>query len=229
MSGHSGGTAPVRERYEAARPPRGSTPWRQARYCAVDLELTGLDARRHEIVSFGAVPVEDGRVKLGAAVSGAVRPEGPIDEATILVHGLRAADVLAAPPVEEALEPLLGLLGGAVAVAHFAEVEQAFLRGALRQMGLRMRSPLVDTAVLGALWLCERDGVAPRRLPLGELAEGLGLPSHRPHEALGDALTTAQVFLALATHLDAIRPQTVRTLVQAPRRLETVRMYPPAG
>jgi hypothetical protein len=27
----------------------------------------------------------------------------------------------------------------------------------------------------------------------------MGLPSHRPHVAEGDALTTAQVFLALAT------------------------------
>ena len=92
-----------------------------------------------------------------------------------------------------------------------------------------MRNPLVDTSVLGALWLSERDGVPPRRLALGELARALGLPAHRPHEALGDALTTAQVFLALASHLDAIRPQTVSSLVTAPRRLETVRMYPPAG
>jgi DNA polymerase-3 subunit epsilon len=220
---------PVLERYAAARPPPGNTPWRDARYCAVDLELTGLDPRRHEIVSFGAAPVRDGRVALGAAVSGVVRPDGPIDEAAIRVHGLRAADVLAAPPVEQALEPLLGLLAGAVVVAHFAEVERAFLRRALKRVGVRMRNPLIDTAVLGALWLSERDEVPPRRLALAELAETLGLPSHRPHEALGDALTTAQVFLALATHLDAIHPETVGSLVKAPGRLRTVRLYPPAG
>ena len=229
MSEARSGSVSVRERYASARPPGGSTPWRQARYCAVDLELTGLDPRRHEIVSFGAVPLEDGRVRLGAAVSGAVRPEGPVDEASIRVHGLRTADLLAAPPAEEALGPLVDLLAGAVAVAHFAEIEQAFLGRAFRRMGLRMRNPLVDTAALGALWLSERDGVPPRRLPLGELAEALGLPAHRPHEALGDALTTAQVFLALASHLDAARPQTVRSLVKARQRLRTVTLYPPAG
>lgn len=225
----AGGSRSPRERYAAARPPRGSTRWRDATYCVVDLELTGLDPQRHEIVSFGAVQIVDGRVQLGGAVSGPVRPRGPVDESTIRVHGLRAADLLDAPPAETALEPLVGLLAGAVAVAHFAEVERAFLRRALRRMGVRMRSPLVDTAVLGALWLSERDNVPPRRLPLGELAAALDLPSHRPHEALGDALTTAQVFLALATHLDAIRPQTVSSLVKAPRRLGAVRSYPPAG
>ncbi len=229
MSGAGGGHVPPRDVYAAARPPRGSTPWRLARYCAVDLELTGLDPRRDEIVSFGAVPVEDGRVRLGGAVSGAVRPERHIDEATVRVHGLRAEDLVTAPAAAEALEPLLALLGGAVAVAHFAEVERGFLRRALRRMGLRLRSPLIDTAVLGALWLSERDGVPPRRPPLGQLAEALGLPVHRPHEALGDALTTAQVFLALATHLDAERPQTVSSLARAERRLQAVRLYPPGG
>ena len=225
----AGGSPSLRERYASTGAPSGDTAWRSARYCAVDLELTGLDPRRHEIVSFGAVPIEDGRVQLGAALSGPVRPRGPVDEATIRVHGLRAADLLEAPRAEEALEPLLGLLAGAVAVAHFAEVERAFLRRALKQMDVRMRTPLVDTAVLGALWLSERDHVPPRRLPLAELARALGLPSHRPHEALGDALTTAQVFLALATHLDAVRPQTVSSLVKAERTLQTVRLYPPAG
>jgi|GEM_PF-5522276 len=36
----------------------------------------------------------------------------------------------------------------------------------------------------------------------------LGLPVHRPHHSLGDALATAQVFIALATLSDAYRPQT---------------------
>ena len=35
---------------------------------------------------------------------------------------------------------------------------------------------------------------------------------HRRHEADGDALTTAQAFLALATQLDAIEPQTIGSL-----------------
>jgi DNA polymerase III epsilon subunit-like protein len=38
---------------------------------------------------------------------------------------------------------------------------------------------------------------------------------HRPHHAGGDALTTAQVFLALATHLEAFEGSlTLRSLVR---------------
>ena len=52
------------------------------------------------------------------------------------------------------------------------------------------------------------------RGPIGltRLATALNLPAHRPHQADGDALTTAQAFLALAAHLDAMSPQTVGSL-----------------
>jgi DNA polymerase III epsilon subunit-like protein len=49
-------------------------------------------------------------------------------------------------------------------------------------------------------------------LSLGRLAELLGQPAEDPHHALGDALTTAKAFIALASHLDAAEPQTVASL-----------------
>jgi len=61
-------------------------------------------------------------------------------------------------------------------------------------------------------------------LSLAGLATALGLPSHRPHEASGDALTTAQVFVALATLLEGAGPETVATLAAADARL---RVQPP--
>jgi DNA polymerase-3 subunit epsilon len=192
----------------------------------VDLELSGLDPRRDEILSFGAIPIEDGRVQAGATVEGRVRPTHPIGEASIRVHGLRAADLSGAPPLQEAIDPLLGVMAGRIPVVHVAAVERGFLGPALRRLGLRLRSPIVDTSVLGLTWLHERDGHGPRRISLTALATALGLPSRHPHDATGDALTTAQVFIALATHLDARQPQTVRSLTSAERRLSALLEYP---
>jgi DNA polymerase-3 subunit epsilon len=52
-------------------------------------------------------------------------------------------------------------------------------------------------------------------LGLARLAELLGLPAETPHHALGDALTTAKAFIALASLLDATEPQTAGSLVAA--------------
>ena len=62
---------------------------------------------------------------------------------------------------------------------------------------------------------------------LGSIAEAVGVPAEHPHHALSDALTTAQVLLALATHLDTIRPQTVGSLASAGNTLATMKMYRP--
>jgi DNA polymerase III epsilon subunit-like protein len=71
--------------------------------------------------------------------------------------------------------------------------------------------------VLGRLWFSQRDGVVPTGLSLARLARLLGQPAEDPHHALGDALTTAKAFIALAAHLDAAEPQTVSSL-QGPGR-----------
>ncbi len=208
--------------YAAARSPRRGTPWREVDWCALDFELTGLDPRLDEIVSYGAIPIHDGRLRLRGAATGLVRPERASGEAAIRVHGLRAADLERAPVLADAIGPLLKAITGRVLVVHTAAVERAFLGRALQEHGLRLRGPIVDTEALGRLWLQERNGHAPDWLSLGDLAAALGLPAERPHDALGDALTTAQVFIALATHFDAGHPETIGGLTDAQRRLDSM-------
>jgi DNA polymerase III subunit epsilon len=209
--------------YATAPLPDPKTPWKQARWCALDFELTGLDVRTDEIISFGAIPIEEGRVRLKDAVAGLVRPTRESSDAAIRIHGLRNVDLDSAPSLADSMESLLPALSGRILVAHTAVIERSFLSRALAELGLRLRGPVVDVEVLGRLWLFERDGAVKPHVPLSHLAETLGLPAERPHVALGDALTTAQVFIALAAHLDARRPETVRTLERAPRRADALR------
>ena len=140
-------------------------------------------------------------------------------------HSIRAADLAGAPPLGAALDPLLAALAGRGLVVHAAAVERAHLGRALRPQRLRLRGPVVDTEALGRIWLHGRDGRLRRHLGLGELAEALGLPAERPHDALGDALTTAQAFIALASHLGAEHPETVGSLAAGERRLGAIRMF----
>ena len=204
---------------------RGRTPWRLAHFCVVDLELSGLDPKRDEIISFAAVPVDAGRVVTGNAVYGVCRNTRPLPEESVLVHGIRTVDLADAPPLDEAIEPLVTLLAGRIPVAHAAWIERSFLAPVLRRRGLRLKAPFVDTRDLGELLALLR-GVPFAGSSLSGLAGGLGLPVHRPHHALGDALTTAQAFIALATHLEKYSPQTVHSLTTAKRRARTLAVYP---
>jgi DNA polymerase-3 subunit epsilon len=191
------------------------TSWRAVRFAVLDVETTGLDRHRDEVLSFAAVPIEGGRILTGSAVTGLVRPAARPAPASVEVHGLRAADLESAPPAPQAFAPLAAALDGRVPVAHAAWVERGFLRPRLRAVGYRMPRRIVDTAVLWRLLCIERGDGDPGTCALAAVAAGLGLPAHRPHVAAGDALTAAQAFLALATHLEALGSGTVRSLAGA--------------
>jgi DNA polymerase-3 subunit epsilon len=211
-------STPAAAEYARAELPAAGTPWRLAGFCVVDLETTGLDPRRDEIISFAAIPVDEGRVRPGGLVTGIVRPRRMPRPDTMRIHGLRPVDLESAPTLQEALDRLLAALSGRVLVAHVAWVEERFLDGAFRGHGVRLRGEAIDTAGLAEAVLGRNPAGDP--LPLSVVATRLGLPVHRPHHADGDALTTAQAFIALAGRLEREhRPQTVRSLTHAGRRL----------
>lgn len=206
---------------------RGS--WRAARFVVVDTETTGLDPQVDEVISFAAVPVEGGRVIARQLVRGLVRPCRPPSAASIEIHGLLASDLEAAPAAPEALKPLADALSGRIPVAHAAWVERAFLRDHLRALGSSWPRRVADTALLWRLLCLERGEDDPGWCSLAAVAGAMGLPSHRPHEAEGDALTTAQVFLALATHLERPGRSTPAALTTAERNIKGWELWRPPG
>src|SRR6476469_6118726 len=107
-------------------------------------------------------------------------------------------------PGRVALEPIVEALTGRFVVAHGAWRHMGFLSGVLEGAGLRLSGQAIDTAVLAA-----RAEISPG---LSEAASAFGLPVHRPHEADGEALTTAQLFMALASHLDHVNPGSVASI-----------------
>jgi DNA polymerase-3 subunit epsilon len=186
--------------------PRLATPspdvsWRAAEFCVIDLETTGLDLRRDEIVSYGVAIVKHARIHCGTVAYGHILPDREISVTSLTMHGLRASDLAGAPPINDVLDDLIGLLTGRVVVAHAAWIERAFLGRALARRGLRLGRPIVDTAALTrACGLA--DANSGREPDVETVARGLGLPVHTPHHALGDAFTTAEIFLVLATRLE---------------------------
>ncbi len=204
---------PAATAFQRSSWPAPATPWREARWCALDLELTGLKPRKDVIIAVGAVPIEDGLVQLGQSFYSLVRTLKRSERAAVLLHKLLVSDLEAAPSQEDVLERIFELLDGRVPVFHAAAVERAFLGPLFARHRVRLPDA-ADTEVLGRRLLRERDGETPDWLSLETLATVLGQPGELPHHALGDALATAQAFVALATHLDRIRPQTVGSLVQ---------------
>lgn len=208
---------PAARRYRSAGRPAVRTPWREARFCALDLELTGLVPGLDQIVAVGMVAVEQGRVQLGDARYTLVASQRASSPGAILTHRLRDADLDGAPALDEAMELILDTLAGRVPIFHHGVIESAFLSSHLRRRGVRMPAA-VDTEVLGLGWL-SRSGVHRGSLSLSALLQLLGQTPDPAHHALADALSTAQAFMSLASLIEAGRagpgPLTVGSLLEA--------------
>ncbi len=188
-------------------------PWDTARLVVVDFETTGLSSH-DEIISYGAVHIDAGRVVGRSSVYGLVRPEVPPSAESIRYHAIRPSDLDKAPQLPEALDPLFASMIGRVLVAHTAWVETGFINRALAARGVAVDLPVLDTAELA--WTHFGVQRSANRSPgLETVAERLGLPIFTPHHALCDAWTTALIFLVMAAHRPQGRSLSVRELVEA--------------
>lgn len=191
--------------------------WRSIDYCAIDVETTGLNLKDDEIISIGAAQIHMGRIKAENNFYREVRPLQLPSIPSLRIHGLRGIDLESVAPIESVIPDLVAQIGGRVLIAHAAWIEYAFLKRHLR--GLTFSKQMLDTAAL-ARALGYSAGVNGHEPSLESLARRIQLPVYAPHNALGDALTTAVVFLALATELEQERQAkgesalTLRTLLE---------------
>lgn len=208
--------SPRRLRVPAPRRRDRRRPWRRAAFAALDFEATGLDPARDTIVSFGVVPVLEGRVVLGGSIHQLVEPHVPPSVRSQKIHELRPQDLAGSPRLEEAREVLRRALAHRFLLVWFADVEVNFLAAIFGGRAGTWRRRTIDVRNLAI----EADGL-PRSMRaqhgygLSWAAARLGVPVANPHEALDDALVTAQMFLVLTGRLPEVPDPTVADLLWA--------------
>ncbi|MCH4810991.1 3'-5' exonuclease [Vreelandella neptunia] len=190
--------------------PDPDTPISEVPMVALDMETTGLDERRHAIVSIGVVPFTLSRIKLAERRYWVVKPPRPLDEASIAFHHITHSEIAQAPDLEAILDDLLAQLAGCLVVVHFRNIERPFLDAAVKaRRGEGVLFPMIDTMSLEArmhrqtLWARFRRwlGRPPVSIRLHASRERYGLPAYQGHHALVDALATAELLQAqIATH-----------------------------
>ncbi|WP_203568625.1 exonuclease domain-containing protein [Aestuariimicrobium ganziense] len=190
---------PLRD-FVLAAVPAPETPVADLRLLAIDLETTGLDPASDRLLSVGFVEVDGDEVVVGSARHVVIRQdqEGSVgDSATI--HGLTDDALGQGRSEQEAVTTTLAALAGRVLLAHHADVEVGFLSAACRRLwGAEPLFEVVDTMQLQYRLLSrERDTDPPRgALRLWGACDQYNLPRHAAHNALSDALSCAELYLA---------------------------------
>jgi len=186
-----------------------SPAWDSVTYWALDLETGGLNWRRDPILAVGLVPIREGIIHLGEAYRTLVRPPDgqEIDPASGVAHQLLWGEVAGAPPVEEVLPQVARRLADGVLLVHERHIDVTFLRREFLRCDLRWPAPrVVDTVdLVKRIGRLGNPELANDQLPLNlsRARRHHGLPEYQAHDALTDAVATAELFLKLRLVLGA--------------------------
>ncbi len=184
-----------------------ATPLRQLQYTVFDTETTGLDPVGDELIAIGAVRIVNARLLEEERFYHLIKPRRPIPPSATRIHGIRNQDVQDAPPLEKVLPAFHAFVGDSILVAHNAAFDMRFLEEVEKRTGVRFTQPVLDTLLLSAIVHPEH-----RDHSVEAIAARLGVEVQARHSALGDALTTARIFLKL---IPLLEHQGILTLAQA--------------
>ncbi|MGI6238502.1 MAG: PolC-type DNA polymerase III [Christensenellales bacterium] len=168
-------------------------------FVVLDVETTGLNTTRDEIIEIGAVRIENG-VEV-AEFSQLINPGRSLPEKIVEITGITTAMLHGMPTADEIAPKFAAFIEGAVLTAHNASFDMAFIKRLLARAGVPFDYPVLDTLALAR-------NLYPhsRNHKLGTLCKMLGIPLTNAHRAVHDARATAQMLLQSLETMGARRP-----------------------
>jgi DNA polymerase-3 subunit epsilon len=175
-------------------------PISSARCVVVDVETSGLNLQKDHLISIGAVAVVNGQIVLGDSFYVVLQQPIVSRKENILLHGIGSADQTDGVPAADALLAFLDFLRKDPLIAFHVTFDQTMIQRAMRQyLGFSFKHSWIDMAyVMPAL----NPGLAAQHRSLDDWIAHFDIRNDARHNALADALVTAQLFqVALAqTH-----------------------------
>ncbi|MEP5569546.1 MAG: 3'-5' exonuclease [Halioglobus sp.] len=187
--------------------PSTSSDWRKVSFVVADAEMSSLDASTGELLSVGWVVVENGSIALSTAEHHLIRAEHSVGQSAT-IHNLRDHDLMDAETREQVLSQFLKVAAGKVLVFHNASLDLAFLNKISRRyFNAPVLMPVVDTLLQEEALLRRGEKVIKSgELRLQACRSRYNLPHFHGHNALLDALATAELLLAMAQRRSAGKP-----------------------
>lgn len=179
--------------------PAANTHFDELEFLVVDLETTSLDADNGEIVSIGWVPVKSGSIQLADAEHHFSKVDAGVGQSAV-IHHIRDSELHGAASVTAIMNRFLAVAAGKVLVFHHAELDMAFLNRLSKKLySAPLLAPIVDTLQLERRRLLRKESaLAPGVLRLHRCRQRYNLPDYPGHDALTDAIATAELLLAWA-------------------------------
>jgi DNA polymerase III epsilon subunit family exonuclease len=157
-------------------------------FIALDLETTGLDAEKDEIINIALVRFENGCI--ATSIDFLVKPQKEVPAFVYYLTGISQNELSEAKPFKEIVPQILEFINDLPLVAHNAAFDSKIFMLALSRNGLKNKEFIFwdSLAIAQAAWTFESH-------KLVNLIKQLNIEVSASHRALPDAEACGKVFL----------------------------------
>ena len=167
-------------------------------YVCLDCETSGLNSKKDEILSIGAVHIKDNKILMRKTFNIFLKPSKNINVESIKIHHIRPVDLENGIDAQEAIYQLLDFIGSRPIVGYYIKFDVAIISRYTKEfIGIKLPNKTIEVSSMYYKTIRKRSDYQFVDLRFDTILKKLDIPILGKHDALNDALMTAMIFLKL--------------------------------
>lgn len=167
-------------------------------YVSLDCETTGLNPKKDEILSIGAVLIKGNKILMRKTFNIFLKPTKNINAESIKIHQIRAIDLENALAPEEAIYQLLDFIGSRPIVGYYIKFDVTIIsKYTKKYIGIKLPNETIEVSTMYYRTRKRTSDYEFIDLKFDTILKNLNIPALGKHDALNDAIMTSMMFLKL--------------------------------
>ena len=167
-------------------------------YVCFDCETTGLDPKKDDIISIGAVIIKNNTIVASKKFVKFIKPKTKLQVEAIKVHHIRECDLEDAEDINKAIKEFLEFIGNRTLVGYYLEFDIAMINKYLKPtLGIKLPNKALEVSAIYYDYKIEKIPQANIDLRFNTIMNELNIPSLGKHDAYNDAVMTSMIFIKL--------------------------------
>ena len=167
-------------------------------YVVFDTETTGLNPKKDEILSIGAVKIKDNKILTSQTFEVYVKNSCEISSKSIEIHRIRPCDLQNAKESDKAIVEFINFIGSRPLIGYYLEFDVAMINKYIKPMlGIKLPNKMIEVS---EIYFDKTISLIPQGnidLRFDTILKNCDVPNMGVHNAVNDAIMTAMIYLKL--------------------------------
>lgn len=167
-------------------------------YVCLDCETSGLNPKKDEILSIGAVHIKENKILMRKTFNIFLKPSKNINAESIKIHHIRPIDLENGVDPKEAIFQLLEFIGSRPIVGYYIKFDVEIISKYTKNfIGVKLPNETIEVSSMYYKTRKKSSDYEFIDLKFDTILKNLDIPALGKHDALNDAIMTSMMFLKL--------------------------------